>query len=415
MSTVVIPIQRGSASFIAPYIEITTKAGEEVDWRGLQSMRVRLQLGAADELEITITAQNMDGEWRPDMPLWQIGGTLKVISGYDGAGEHIQTFEIISTTNSYGSGEDVPMMTIRAVSELARAARNRNSRIYSNSHDFEIVTRLSSEYGWANGVPVDDLIDQDLDLKSIFSKSGRTKAQGTSDLELLKQIASNYKLGGPRVDETGALIMPKPSADDPIVFIRGTVSGDIADALFEDSYALLSFSPSREGGSDNIQLSIVGWNPETKTFVEKVFQADEFGGDPKVVYTGTLATASIASESSTRGLTLQVIAARGWSVNERRDVLATGRYVNETDATALANRWFNLRERLGRWATIEVEGHPGLKPYRAIVVDGDMAVMDKGYWLPTVVEHNWGDSGWTTRLTCIRVVEDSTISEAPKD
>jgi phage protein D len=78
----------------------------------------------------------------------------------------------------------------------------------------------------------------------------------------------------------------------------------------------------------------------------------------------------------------------------------------------LAKRWFDLREKLGRWATIEVEGHPDLVPYNAVVVDGDMAKMDKGYWLPTVVEHNFSESGWTTRLTCIRVVEDSTITEA---
>lgn len=411
-STVVIPVRRGNASFIAPYIEITTKAGEEVDFRGFQSMRARLQLGAADELEVTITAQDMDGSWRPDMPMWQVGGTLKVVSGYDGAGEHIQTFEIVSTTNTYGSGEDVPTMTVRAVSELARAARNRNPRTYADKLDYDVISDLCKEYGWINGVSTEAVSDNTLDLKSKFTKKGRVKGQGTTDLEMLKLIASDAELGGPRVDETGALIMPEPSAEDAIVFLRGTVSGDVLDALLEDSYALLSFSPSREGGADNIQLSIVAWDPEAKAFVEKVFQADEFGGDPKVIYTGTLATAPIRGESSTRGLTLQVIVARGWNADERRDVLATGRYINETDAAALASRWFNLRERLGRWATIEVEGHPGLKPYKAIIVDGDMAMMDKGYWLPTVIEHNWGDNGWTTRLTCIRVVEDSSISEA---
>lgn len=376
-------------------------------------MRIRLQLGSADECEITLEAQDVLGNWRPDMGVWQIGGVLKVSAGYDGSAVYIQKFEIISTTNAYGSHDSSPTMTIRAVSDLARAARNRNPRTFADKDDAVVLDALCTEYGWVNGVSVDAITDRTLDLKSKFTKKGRIKAQGTTDLELLKTLAADAQLGGPRVDKNGVLIMPEPSADAPVVFIRGaSASGDVLDALLADYYALLSFSPSREGGADNIQLSIVAWDPEQKAFIEKVFEADEFGGDPKVIYSGPLATAPISGESSTRGLTLQVIVARGWNKDERRDVLATGRYINETDASALAKRWFDLREKLGRWATIEVEGHPDLVPYSAIIVDGDMAMMDKGYWLPTVVEHNFGEDGWTTRLTCIRVVEDSTITEA---
>ena len=405
-------IKNGTES-VAPIIEITTLGDDVVDWSGIDSMRVRLQLGCADECEMTLEAQDIDGNWRPDMPIWQIGGTLKVSAGYDGTTTHLQNFEIVSTTNTYGSHGGSPTMTVRAVSDLARAARNRNPRTFADKDDSVVLYAMCTEYGWSNGVAADAIADKTLDLKSKFTKTGRVKAQGTTDLELLKTLAADAQLGGPRIDRNGALTMPKPSADAPVVFIRGAgASGDVADALFADHYALLSFSPSREGGADNIQLAIVAWDPEQKTFIEKVFEADEFGGDPKVIYSGPLSSAPISGESSTRGLTLQVITARGWNKDERRDVLATGRYINETDASALAKRWFDLREKLGRWATIEVEGHPDLVPYNAVVVDGDMAKMDKGYWLPTVVEHNFSESGWTTRLTCIRVVEDSTITEA---
>lgn len=412
METKVIPVRRGSNTLTAPIVKITTNDDEDIDWSGLESMRIRLQLSAADELEMSMMAQTMDGEWRPDMPLWQIGSILKISSGYDGATELIQRFEIVSTTNSYGGGDSPPSMTVRGVSDLARAARNRNPRVYDGKLDSDIVSELCTEYGWINWVPPGKLADSTLDLKSKFTKGGRVKAQGTTDLEILKLIAADAQLGGPRLDRDGALTMPEPTANNPITFVRGNVSGDVADALFNDSYALLSFSPSREGGSDNIQLSIVGWDPESKQFVEKVFEADEFGGDPRVVFSGALSKVPISGESSTRGLTLQVVSARGWNPGERRDVLASGRYLNETDAVALAARWFNLREKLGRWATIEVDGHPGLLPYHAVIIDGDMAKMDKGYWLPTVVEHNWGSDGWSSRLTCIRVVEDSSVSEA---
>lgn len=398
---------------VAPTVEITTIGGDSIDWSGLESMRLRLQLGCADECEITCEAQDVDGNWRPDMPIWQIGGTLKVSAGYDGAVVHVQNFDIVSTTNNYGSIGSSPTMTVRAVSELARAARNRNPRTFADKDDSKVLDAVCSEYGWTNGVSPEDVADLTLDLKSKFTKTGRIKARGTTDLELLKTLAADAQLGGPRIDRYGHLVMPKPSADSPIVFIRGSgASGDVIDAVLEDYFALLSFSPSREGGADNVQLAIVAWDPEQKTFVEKVFEADEYGGDPKVIFSGPLATASISGESSTRGLTLQVIVARGWNKDERRDVLATGRYINETDASALAKRWFDLREKLGRWATIEVEGHPDLEPYRAIIVDGDMAKMDKGYWLPTVVEHNFSDDGWISRLTCIRVVEDSAVTEA---
>ncbi len=402
-----------SLTRIAALLTITTKGDEEIDWSGFSSLRVRLQVGSADELEMSLPSQNEDGTWRPDLPVWQIGATLKVSAGWDGEAEHLQTFEIVSTTNAYPGGGDVPSMTVRGVSDLARAARNRNPRVFADKQDSVVLDSLCSEYGWTNGVDASAVEDNTLNLKSKFTKKGRIKGQGTTDLDMLRLIAADSELGGPRIDRDGALVMPAPNADSSLVFIRGAeASGDVVSALLEDSYALLSFSPSREGGADNVQLVIVAWDPESKRFVEKVYEADEFGGDPKVIFSGNAKSTPMGSESSTRGLTIQIIKSKGWNPDERRDVIATGRYINETDATDLARRYFNLREKLGRWATIEVDGHAGLLPYCAVTIDGDMAMVDKGYWLPTVVEHNFDDNGWVSRLTCIRIVEDSSISEA---
>lgn len=398
---------------VAPSIEIVNAVDEAIDWDGFVSMKIRLQLGSADELELELQAENAEGVFRPDMPAWQVGGQLKISAGYDGIVDHIQTFEIVSTTNKYGGYGESPTMTVRGVSELARAARNRNPRVFNDKDDGAVLAALCAEYGWTNGVPAEATKDETLDLKSKFTKRGRVKAKDTTDLDLLRTMATDLGLGAPRIDKDNTLVMPAASAENPIVFLRGPeASGDVFDALLADHYALLSFSPSREGGADNIQLAIVAWDPEQNKFIEKVFEAGEYGEDPKVIYSGALASTALKSDSSTRGLTLQIIQSRGWNKDERRDILASRQYVNETDAEALAKRWFDLREKLGRWAKIEVEGHPGLLPYEAIIVDGRMANMDKGYWLPTVVEHSFTDAGWSSTATCVRVVDASTISEA---
>lgn len=394
---------RAGVQYISACMTITNIVGEDIDWTGLSSVRIKIQLGSADELELDLPAQDMGGNWRPDMPAWQVGGTLKIALGYDNTVDEIQTFEIVSTTNDYGGMGDLPTMKIRAVSPLVRAVRNRNPRTFADLDDRSILDSLCSEYGWTHNINIDP---SKAAYTSRLSKKGRVKEAGKSDLELLKTIANEAELGAPRLTADGELVMPEPTCDDPIMFVRGTPFY----ATSQESFQILGFSPSREGGSDTLRLSIVGWDPERKQFIEKVFEADEFGGDPEVVFDGPLSIAPIAGESSTRGLTLQVVSSRGWSKDERRDVLASGRFLNETDAASLARRWFSLREQLSRWATIEVEGHPGIVPYEAVQVDGDMAIMDSGLWLPTVVEHNLGDSGWTTRITAIRVVTESVVS-----
>ncbi len=393
--------KRAGVQYIAACMTMTNVAGEDIDWSGLSSVRIRIQLGAADELELELPAQDQEDNWRPDMPIWQVGGTLIIALGYDNVVQEVQSFEIVSTTNTYGGSGDLPSMKIRAVSGLARAARNRNPRTFADLDDKAILDKICEEYGWTHNIAIDL---SKAAYTSMLSKKGRVKEAGKSDLELLRVIASEAELGGPRLSSSGELIMPEPSCDDPILFVRGTTFN------MEDSFQILDFSPSREGGADTLRLSIVGWDPDSKQFIEKVFEADEFGGDPEVVYEGPLSKAPIANESSTRGLTLQIISSRGWSKDEKRDVLASGRFLNESDATSLAKRWFDLREKLSRWATISVEGHPGIEPYSAIQVDGNMAIMDTGLWLPTVVEHDVGDSGWTTRITAIRVVTDSIVS-----
>lgn len=161
-----------------------------------------------------------------------------------------------------------------------------------------------------------------------------------------------------------------------------------------------------------LRVRITGFDPDTDEFVTQEFEADPFGGQPKVTYEGRKAATPIEDESTQSNLTLQVVEHRGQDKRERIDVLASGVYRNEDNAIELARRWFELREKLSRWSTIVTDGHPDLFPYSAFELDGNMANMDKGIWLPLYNEHTIDSNGWKCSSRAIRVVEEASISAA---
>jgi len=354
-------------------------------------LKMRLQVGSADELTIDIMARDNIGRWRPDMGVWQKGAKIIVALGYDGDLDPIQKFTIVSTTVQYPQ-EGAEEMTIRAVSDLARALHNNGERVYREANDTFVIDDVCEMYGWTNGVEAD-----------LANTRARIKAKGTNDLEFLRLIANEALIGGPRLDVYDTLLMPEPVIGNH-VYTRGR-------SFTDGARPLLNYSPSREGGADAVQVQITAWDPDQHKFVDIVYQADEFGAEPKIVYNGPAAVQDRSTrDNSTRGLTLKVIEVRGHGENEKKDVIATGRFLDEANAEDLAKRWFELREKLSRWANIVVPGHTALVPYIAVNLEGDMANVDKGLWLPTVVEHDLSESGWICRLTAVRVVQETTVT-----
>ncbi|KKK58064.1 hypothetical protein LCGC14_3048200, partial [marine sediment metagenome] len=202
-------------------------------------------------------------------------------------------------------------------------------------------------------------------------------------------------------------IFPEPAIGDH-VFTRGHFDDESGSGWGR----LHSFSPNRDGGGMNIQVVIRSWDPVEQKFVEVVYQADEFGGDPIVVYEGASANQEIPNESTTQGLTLSVVESRGQSMSERRDVLSSNRFLTDESAEELALRWFELREKLSRWGTATVDGLPDLVPYKAVTLEGNLAVMDKGLWMPLHLTHTFNASGWLVQMRCIRVVTEPVASSA---
>ena len=96
-------------------IRLSTEGLQDLDYSGFTSVKARFQLGAADEFTIELPAQTLgiEGlpEWRADMPVWQVGGTIYMEAGYDGEFHFLQVFEIVSTTIKYPSDAGGEMMT----------------------------------------------------------------------------------------------------------------------------------------------------------------------------------------------------------------------------------------------------------------------------------------------------------------
>lgn len=387
----------GPSSEIFAQIKLFTPGGHAIDFQGLDSLKMRLQLGAADELTIQLTAKNIDGDWRTDMPIWQVGAIILVHVGYDTFQDYIQKFEVVSTTMKYPSGAGAESMTIRGVSALARAARNKDPRVFDQNpgNDLEVVREIADEYGWSNDVESDDF----LNLKH------RAKQSGKSDLDLLKLIAKQGRLGGPRVDGFDTLSMPRPVIGK-LKFTRGI--GD------PDARRLHSLSMERDGASQT-RVIVVAWNPETEQWVEKQFEADKFSQDPVLVFEGNKAekalTVSPGGDIKTNTLTLAVVERSGSGKKERVDVINSAVYDRNDGLTAeeLVRRYFELREKLSRWATIKVDGHSDLIPYVSIQLQGDLAEVDKGNWLPLWCEHTIDSNGWTVSSRVIRIVEEKNF------
>lgn len=386
-------------SEIFAQFKLVTPDGEELDWTGADKISFRWNLGAADEFQMDFPAKTQDNQWRPDMPVWKNGAQFSLWVGWDGSFDPLQKFEIVSTTNSYpeSNGETA---VVRAVSQLARAARNKTSRTFKTETDGQILDALCAEYGWTNGVDPRRLV--------YLFKNGRTKKAGTSDLELLRLIANQSRIGGPRVDFFGTLLMPEPDVGK-LEFWRGTME-ETADAR-----RLHSFEPNRESGHNSTRVTVRSWDPVQSKFVETIFEANEFQGDPVIVYSGPAKTQPDGSESSTTGMVLSVIKETGTKKKERHDVLASSKYGDETDAKELASRWFELREKLSRWGTATVDGHKDLQPYSAIKLAGDMAEIDKGLWLPTYIDHTIDSNGWLASARCIRIVTDPVMQATTED
>lgn len=374
-------------------LRLTTYGGDEIDFSGLDSLKMKLQLGAADELTMSLPAQSIDGLWRNDMPIWQQGAVIVVQAGYDGEFDDMQSFEIVSSTVNYPDGAGGETMTIRGVSDLARAARNTDSRVFNAGDDQAVLDELCSEYGWTMGV----------ESAQLLNPQKRLKEAGVSDLRFLKRIANDAQIGGPRLTRGYELIMPEPTIGD-LKFARGLPANG------SGWRRLHSLSMNRDGGANKTRVRITAFDPTENKFTVLEFQASEFGGDPQVTYEGSVSTKEMQSESSTQGLLLKVVEHRGQGEKERIDVIASGRFVDETDAEALAKRYFLLREKLSRWATAVVDGHPDLVPYTSFELDGNISNMDKGTWLPVTVDHTFDSGGWKASCRCIRVVDEAVIT-----
>lgn len=392
---------------IAARFKVTTADGLKLDLFGFHSMKIRLQVGAADELTMELSSKDKDGKWRCDIPLWQCGATFKVEAGYDNDFKVIQTFEVVSTTNSYPDGPGVETVTVRGVSDLARAARSKKPRSFDYAPraytgpvagaDKAIIDTICSEFGWKNGV-----------TEQLADPPKRVKLNGKPDLELLKLIAIEALIGGPRLTEDNVLIMPKPIIGTE-KFSRGMPKSGTGWGH------LRGLSANREGGQIVTRVAVVGWDPVAGDWIETEFEADEFGGDPRVVYSGKKAYKELPNPSTTQGLTLSVIEHRGTGKKERVDVLSTGEYRDTYTAEGLARRWFILREKLGRWADIRVDGNHLLKPFESVELGGNIASADQGVWVPITVEHTLDRGGWSTNLRCLRAVEDAVTKIVPKN
>jgi hypothetical protein len=378
-------------SELYPQVRLKGADDKELDITGVDKVECRLQINAADELEVVLPALFLDGTWRPDMPVWITGATISVEGGYNGTFDLVQKFEVVSTTVDY-SDDGNETMTVRGVSDLARAARNKDHRTYDGD-DASVISDICALYGWTNGVTA-----------PLGPSVRRMKENGKSDLEMLRRIAREAVIGGPRLTSDNVLIMPEPEVGE-LKYARGV------SAKFPDARRIHSIQVNRESGSFNTRVIIIAWNPFLEEFIEIDYQADEFGGDPKVVYAGKVATKELTKEATTQGLVLAVADAKG-TVGEKSDrieIISSGVFHDEVSADSLARRWFLLREKLSRWSNITVDGNIGLLPYVSFEIDGALAAMDRGTWLPVVVKHVFDKDGWRSECRSIRVVDDAVV------
>src|SRR3990167_1267160 len=172
---------------LVPRVLLEAQDGEWVDLSGFNSLKCRLQVGAADELTINISGRTNDGKWRKDQPIWQNGSTITVYAGYGTDLISLQTFEVVETSSNY---DDDDSLEIFAVSSLARAAQYLEARaVPRGSSDDDMFKHVASFYGWTPSA--------DKSLTEGYHNLG--KERGHSDLELLSSIAAWNDLGGPRV------------------------------------------------------------------------------------------------------------------------------------------------------------------------------------------------------------------------
>lgn len=397
------------ATNLAPYFRLRINGSTELPagyYALIQSLTVEASQDGADELVIRALARDPGGKPGSSYrflgeQVLAPGNLVTVEAGYaDGdPAVVLQRFRIHAEAADYPASGP-PTVEIRGYSAAARLGEYTRARTWKGPiADSQIAQELAEAHGIA--VTVDSLWPTD------ERKAGRVKAQGTSDLVFLQQLAVANGFGPPLIRYDAArdldVLYFRPQQVDraaalSLVYDPAEAGGSMATGN------LISFAPELDLHGVPTRVEITGWDPAAQAPIVVVMELGEAGQEPTVL-TGE-ATAA-AGYKITSGSQMQARALTDAQDPEgaRTEAVAIPSVTTTEEAKAWATRWIKLRNAAFLVSRARTVGIPSLWTAQVHEVKG-VASTHAGLWEVIRVSHQFSASGYGCDLDLARVLED---------
>lgn len=395
---------------LAPYFRIRINGSTELPagyYALISSLTVEASADGADELVIRALAKDPTG--KPGAGYRFLGETIlapgnlvTVEAGYSDGDPPVvlQRFRLHAEGATYPASGP-PEVEIRGYSAAARLGEYTRPRAWKGPiADSQIAQEIAEAHGIT--VTVDSLWPTD------ERQAGRVKAQGTSDLVFLHQIAVASGYGPP-------VIRYDPARDVDVLYFRPQRVDESAalSLVYDPSEAggtmatgnLISFTPELDLHGVPTRVEVQGWDPAAQAPIVVIMELGEAGQDPTVLV-GDATTRAGYKITSGSQMQARALADAQDPQGDRVESVPVPSVTTVEDAKAWATRWIKLRNQAFMVARASTVGIPSLWTGQVHRVKG-VASTHAGLWEVRRVRHQLTGQGYTCDLDLDRVLDRS--------
>lgn len=384
--------------------------------RLIDAVVVEASQDGADELRIEATAWDSVARAFRFLgdPVIGVGAVAEVWGGYGDRLEPIQRFRMLREEAEYPDG-GVPRVVLRGYSAEHRLAEEVRAAVWAGPvADSEIAAQIARSAGLA--------ADADGIAPTPPRQAGRVKAQGTSDLDFLRQLATANGFAPPSV------VWDAARGVDRLLFrpldyrrqgerVRFVYSPPLAGSS-EPAGTLLSFSPSLSLAGVPTTVEAIAWDPAAQEAIIVRASIDAVDQEPTVqrrpenylkkagisgYKSGSQVYARVLLDSEVPDAEPPPTSRRARGKVESRAVYTVQ---NATDAVAWAKRWITTRNQAFLIARAATVGWPRVWVGQIHEFVG-LAPVHDGLWFVEAVRHRWDGQGYRLDLDLSRVLDEA--------
>ena len=370
-----------SVDYYAPNfrVDVEDREVDQTTKGDVLQVKVTMELEALTDFELTIN--NWDDRELffkySDTDMFDVGRRVLVKMGY--ADELLPMVSgMVTTLTPQFPDTGAPTLTVRGADRLFCLKDNKppegETLIYTNKADWQIAEIVAQRNG----------------LETVLTQEGPTRElvlqnKDQDDAQFLIERAS-------RVD-FDVYMLTDAEGQEKLHFCRPTDGRDgrpVRVYRFLWGQNLISFSPTLTLSGQVSELTVRGWNPETKSVIVGTATQDDIPGAGGAGISGPAAIAQCLGD-----------------VGGRQEFVVDAPVENDEDARELAKSLLRRRAYEFMTGTGKVIGIPDLRPGDNVELDG-LGVRFSGIWYVRKVTHTLGEAGYQTEFEVRKAFDGGT-------